>query len=321
VAQFDLPIEELERYRPTREEPDDFTRFWDDTLRAARSAGSAARFEPIDAGLSGVVVEDVTFGGFAGQPVRGWMLRPTNASAPLGCVVQFIGYNSGRGLPHQWTMLPSAGYALFVMDNRGQSSAAYRGATPDPAGTSPHVIGRLSLGIESPHTYYYRRLFTDAVRAVDAARSHPSVDAQRIVVSGGSQGGGIALAAAALADPVAAMIDFPFLCHYRRALRLTDSQPYAELALYLQTRRDAEDEVFRTLSYFDGVNFAARATAPALFSAGLYDAVCPPSTVFAAHNHYAGDKRIEVYPYNGHEGGGAHHQVKQLRFLAEHLLT
>jgi cephalosporin-C deacetylase len=33
------------------------------------------------------------------------------------------------------------------------------------------------------------------------------------------------------------------------------------------------------------------------------DEVCPPSTVFAAFNHYAGPKEIEVYPFNGHENG------------------
>ena len=46
------------------------------------------------------------------------------------------------------------------------------------------------------------------------------------------------------------------------------------------------EQVFKTLSYFDGVNFAARAHAPALFSVALMDAVCPPATVFAAYNAY-----------------------------------
>jgi cephalosporin-C deacetylase len=44
------------------------------------------------------------------------------------------------------------------------------------------------------------------------------------------------------------------------------------------------------------------------------DDICPPSTVFASFNHYAGPKEIEVYPYNGHEGGGAHQVARALEF-------
>jgi cephalosporin-C deacetylase len=56
----------------------------------------------------------------------------------------------------------------------------------------------MTQGILDPATYYYRRLITDAVRAVEAVRSHPAVDPQRIAVTGGSQGGALTLAAASL---------------------------------------------------------------------------------------------------------------------------
>ncbi len=73
--------------------------------------------------------------------------------------------------------------------------------------------------------------------------------------------------------------------------------------------------VFYTLAYFDGVNFAARAKAKALFSVALMDEVCPPSTVFAAYNNYAGSKQIRVWPYNHHEGGGNYQIQEKLKFL------
>ena len=92
--------------------------------------------------------------------------------------------------------------------------------------------------------------------------------------------------------------------------------PYGEISQYCKTHRDHIDQVFATLRYFDGVNFAARATAPALFSVALMDMICPPSTVFAAYNHYAGEKSIEVWRYNGHEGGAGFQQAAQIRFLA-----
>ena len=40
----------------------------------------------------------------------------------------------------------------------------------------------MTRGMLNPETYYYRRVFTDAVRAVEAAQSHPAVDAERIAV-------------------------------------------------------------------------------------------------------------------------------------------
>ena len=166
----------------------------------------------------------------------------------------------------------------------GRAAPGRTGDTSDtaPEGAGPQYPGFLTRGITSPATYYYRRVFTDAVRAVEAAREHPLVDGRRIIASGGSQGGGIALAVAGLATGIAAAcIDVPFLCHYRRAIELTDEDPYAELRRYLATHRGSVESTFRTLSYFDGLSFASRATAPAIFSVALMDQICPPSTVYA----------------------------------------
>jgi len=80
------------------------------------------------------------------------------------------------------------------------------------------------------------------------------------------------------------------------------------------------ERVFETLSYFDGVHFAARATAPALYSVGLMDDVCPPSTVYAAYNRYGGPKTMQVWPYNRHEGGGSHQAPVQLPWLRDQLI-
>ncbi|KNC16348.1 acetyl xylan esterase [Arthrobacter sp. RIT-PI-e] len=320
---FDLPLPDLRRYLPERDEPDDFDAFWDRTLDEQHPHLRAPSFEEIDAGYTQLVTEDVTFAGYGGHPVKGWMLTPRHLPGPLPTVVTFIGYGGGRGLLGEWTALPSAGYAHFVMDLRGQGAGHRTGDTADGPLAGPHAGGFMTLGVQDPRTYYYRRLFVDAVHAVAAARSHPAVDPARVVLSGGSQGGGITLAAAGLvqrsgsAAPAGAIVDVPFLAHMRHATEITDSAPYAEIVRYLATRRNDVDAVFRTLSYFDGVNFAARSTVPALFSVGLQDDVCPPSCVFAAHNHYAGPKQMKVYPYNGHEQGGAFQDVEHLRFLRE----
>ena len=315
---FDLSLDELKTYRPARTEPADFDSFWKLTLEEARAYPLNATFERVDYGLSAQEMFDVTYAGFGGQPIKGWLILPVGAKQPLPCVVEYIGYGGGRSLPIDWLLWSSAGYAHFIMDTRGQGSTWSPGDTPDlyADGGNAHYPGSMTKGILDPQHYYYRRVFTDAARTIDAARSHPAVDASRIAVTGGSQGGGITIAAAGLVpDVTAALPDVPFLCHYRRATELVDSFPYKEIAEYCHTHRDKVDTVFETLSYFDGVNFAARSHAKALFSTALMDQVCPPSTVFAAYNHWAGEKDIKVYPYNGHEGGGSFQTAEKLKFL------
>lgn len=319
MAMFDLPLSELESYRPEVQVPEDFDEFWRSTLDEARSFDLGLRLERESAPLRHVEAYDVTFAGFGGHPIKAWYTRPAGVSEPLPAVVNYIGYGSGRGLPWDHTLFPSAGYAFLRMDNRAQGwSPLWRGDTPDPVGHGPAVPGVMTRGLEGPHTYYYRRLFTDAVRAVDAARALPGVDPGQVVVSGVSQGGAMAIAAAALEPEVRAMLaDVPFMQHVRRAVELVDTAPYSEVRAYLMAQRDAVERTWHTLSYFDGVSLAARGSAPSLWSVALMDQTCPPSTVYASYNRYRGEKSIEVYPYNGHEGGGPAQVGRWLTWLAD----
>lgn len=334
MPRFDLSPADLREYRPAVAEPADFDEFWRTTLAESRALAVPPKLTPVDAGLTTVEVYDVEFSGFGGDPVGGWFIVPAGAaaSAPLPAVVQYIGYGGGRGLPHEHLEWASAGYAHLVMDTRGQGSTwGAGGSTPDPHGSTPAVPGVMTRGILDPVDYYYRRVFTDAVLAIDAVRSLAQVDAERVSVCGGSQGGGIAIAAAGLSEGlVGAMPDVPFLCHFERAVGLTDRFPYQEIVQYLSVHRDAAERVFETLSYVDGVNFAARATAPALFSVALLDPVCPPSTVYAARNAWgsradaAGGRAESVadiveYPFNEHEGGAGAHWPRQASWLVEQL--
>jgi len=317
---FDMPLHELEKYVPTRHEPDDFGQFWEETLKDAEQHAQEPKFDQVDCGLRLIDTFDVTFSGFGGQPVKGWLLMPTNQKGPWPCVVNFVGYGGGRGLPLDWLLYTAAGYASFVMDTRGQGSSWLQGDTSDLSddGSNPHYPGFMTLGILDPHLYYYRRVYTDAAQAVAAVRSHPFIDPHKIVVTGGSQGGGISLAVAGLVPGLAAVMpDVPFLCHFQRAISITDARPYSEITHYLKVHRTKKSQVFSTLDYFDALNFAARASAPAIFSVGLMDEVCPPSTVFASYNHYAGKKDIKVYDFNQHEGGESHHELEKIKFLAQ----
>jgi cephalosporin-C deacetylase len=322
VAIFDLPLDELQRYRPDLPEPEDFDEFWTSTLDEAREHELDVRLDPVDSGLVAVRTWDVSFNGFGGHPIRGWLHIPRSglmtATGKLPAVVEYQGYGGGRGLPHEFVFWATAGYAHFVMDTRGQGSGWAAGDTPDPAGSGPAHPGFMTRGILNAHDYYYRRVFVDAVRAVAAVREHDAIDSAEIIVTGVSQGGGIALAVAGLQQDIAAVMpDVPGLCNWPRTIEITDRTPAAEITNYLKVHRDQRHEALRTLSYFDCALLSRRARAPALFSVALMDQVCPPSTVYAAYNAYTGPKAIRVYPDNEHEGGGRFHQAKQLSWLRE----
>ena len=314
----DLPLSELREYLPSVDEPSDFDDFWAHEVAEARSRPLDAQFRPVKTAIRYAEVFDVTFAGHGGDPIRAWLLIPNEPGPEKAVIVEYVGYGGGRGDPLDWLAWSSAGYRHLIMDNRGQGGAWRSADTDDPGDSGrPASPGFLTRGIGDPASYYFTRLYIDAVLAIDAARQHPGLAGLRIVTTGMSQGGGLAVAAAHLAEGVVATLpDVPFLAYPRRASELTDALPYGEIAQYCRVHHDEIEQVFRTISYIDVVNHAKRTTVPALFSVGLLDDITPASTVFAAFNHYAGQKEIAVYPYSHHEGGGTTHMRRKLEFLA-----
>lgn len=312
----DLSLAELETFLPEINLPQDFDEFWKETLKTSRAKWQPPKLVKSDFGITAFEVYDMTFSGYEGEQIKGWYILPVNTK-PTFAVVEYLGYGGGRGFPHEHLHWPAAGYAYFVMDTRGQGSEwGSGGDTDDDYGSHGHHPGFMTKGIETKESYYYRRLYTDAVLVIDAVRSLNIVEPDKITVTGVSQGGGIALAVSGLVEDLfAVMPDVPFLSYFRRALDITPQRPYTEIAKYLSIHRDKYEDTFGTLDYFDVLNFVRKSKAPAYFSVGLMDTICPPSTVFAAKNTYAGDAIIEVFRFNDHEGGQGHHWINQINWL------
>jgi cephalosporin-C deacetylase len=321
---FDLPLDQLRTYRTSAVEPPGLDEFWARALARARHAATEVEVEPSGIKAYGSLAAfDVTFSGADGDRVKAWYLRPRSAGdAELPCRVTFIGYGGGRDRPAAHTLYPACGYAAFVMDTRSQGGTWSRGDTADPgaAESGPEHPGVMSRGIASPETYYYRRLYVDAVRAVETAADLAGVDSKRIGVGGASQGGALALATAALRPELVRLChaDVPFLCDIERGMDVAFDPPYTELVTYLAMHPELDEQARATLHHVDNALLATRIEARTLISVALRDTITPPSTVFAAYNAIEAPKEIVVLPYADHSQVPASHAERQLsEFAAE----
>jgi cephalosporin-C deacetylase len=305
VPRFDLPLNELEVYRSSSREPADFDAFWAEQLSVTMQLAWPGRFEPYKRDVyRDLLVDDVRFSGAGGDPVSGWFIRSRHDEPPFPCILQVQGYGGGRGLPLEHALYPSCGIASFVMDSRaqGHSQLGNTGDASGGVGAWAEAPGVMTRGILNARTYYYVRLYVDVVRALETISEHPEVDPNRIAIGGRSQGGGLALAGAALAPDTVSVChaDVPFLCDFERALEIAADPPYTELVDFLRIHVDRADAVKTTLNYVDLVHHARRIKARTFVSANLFDTCCPPSTVFAVYNAITAEKELAVYEYSAH---------------------
>ncbi|MFF9563687.1 acetylxylan esterase [Leifsonia sp. NPDC014704] len=285
--------------------PDDYDAYWASALDDAARHPLAVQLEPVDTGLTAIDVFDISFAGADGRRVSGWLRLPRHREGRLPGVVHFNGYGAGRLDPIDDLTWPVAGFAQLVMNTHGQGG-----------GSTGHLLD----GIEDPHRFYYRGVFVDAARAVDALRSLDEVDGDRIAAIGNSQGGGIALGVGALRPELSAVLaQAPFLTDAPQGIRLARNGPWLELRAYLSEHPDRSDAVARTLAYVDGVTSARHASAPGWISDGLEDDICPPETARAAAEAYAAPVTLREWPGAGHEAGATADRRGALAVLREHL--
>jgi len=128
----DLPLSELRRYSPEVAEPADFDEFWAGQLAAARADSAEPSFLPVDGPVRHAAVYDVTFAGYAGDPIKAWLLDPHRAVPDAAVIVEFVGYGGGRGHPFDWLRWSAAGHPHLVMDTRGQGGGWLGADTPRP---------------------------------------------------------------------------------------------------------------------------------------------------------------------------------------------
>jgi cephalosporin-C deacetylase len=304
MPSIDWPLEQLKKYLPPLYREADFESYWKSTISQALAQPLNAELIPYALPAKGLQCYAVRFDGYHGGRLAGWYLRPDSTKKMPG-VCWYHGY-SGRGpRPYELVALASQGMCVLSMDCRGQCGQS-QDAAVYPEG---YQMGWMTQGIRDPAKYYYRFVYADAVRALELLARREEVDANRLAITGVSQGGGISLAVAALSalcspcSPILALPDIPYLCDYKRAVAIAPTGPYLEIPMFLKAFPELVEQVFRTLSYCDCLNLAPWIKCKTVISNCLWDDICPPSTVYGVYNHIGGaaGKQIEVYPFHKHE--------------------
>jgi len=316
---FDLPLSELKIYRGSSPRPSDFEAYWDAALRELDDHNPRLKLEPNSTiGAPQVECFDLWFRGLGGAKVYAKYVRPKASAGAGPAVVKFHGYSASSP---DWSDLigyASAGIAVAAMDCRGQG-----GRSEDVGGvTGTTLRGHIIRGLDDPDPtkLLYRSIFLDTALLARIVMAFEEVDAKRVGATGGSQGGALALACAALEPGIKRCASvFPFLCDYRRIWDMDMAKnAFEELSYFLRRfdpRHERVEEIFTKLGYIDIQNLAPRVEGEVLMFTGLMDQICPPSSQFAAYNKLAGIKEMVVYPDYGHEAlPGANDRI--FNFLA-----
>ncbi|MDQ8736095.1 alpha/beta fold hydrolase [Paenibacillus sp. LHD-38] len=284
---------------PLTMDPADLNLYWQAVLDSYADKPLAIVKELLDTPIAAVRTERLTFKGSDDTPIHGLYIVPQQGlrGEKLPCVVIYQGYTGDKGLPERYAAWLLLGYAVFAVDARGQGGETGNLLTSDEGA----VKGWVTQGLASIEQSYYRAITVDAVRAVDAAAIQTEVDPSRIAVIGGSQGGGLALLAAALNPKVSAVVsDIPNMCHMDYGI-MHSTGSLTEIAQHIKRYPERLSSVLGALAHFDLLNLAERIKAPVLMSVGWKDTVCLPETVYAVYNRIRSRKQLNDYPFSGHE--------------------
>jgi cephalosporin-C deacetylase len=304
---FDLPIEQLKTYRGKNPCPLDFDSFWDKSLAEMRNLDghvelSKAEFQAPDAECF-----HLYFTGVGEARVHAKLLRPVKAPSPHPAVLLFHGYTGDSGDWVDKLGYVSAGFTVAALDCRGQAGLSEDRSSVTGNTLHGHIIRGLDDALKgSPEKLLFRQVFLDTAQLAKIIMEMPDVDANRVGATGGSQGGALTVACSALEPRIkrAAPV-YPFLSDYKRVWEMDQAKDaYAELQEYFRhsdPTHEFEDSVFEKLGYIDIQFLALRIQANVMWTTGLMDTICPPSTQFAVYNKIVSSKTMTIYPDYGHE--------------------
>lgn len=282
-----------EKIQPKAKCPDDFDKFWKETLERARwnDLDPTKRLLP-ERCTKDVNVYEVSFvNDKPGSRIYGILCLPVKP-----------------GKYPALLRVPGAGVRPYSGDVWTASQGAITleiGIHGIPVTMEQNVYDRMLDGclnnywdtnLDNPDRNYYKRVVTGAVRAVDYIASLPEWNGTSCGVTGSSQGGFLSLATAALDKRITFLgAVHDAMCDYESEVEgIAGGWPHH---FYKGEKQEARIKGAR---YYDGVNFARRVTCPGWYSFGYNDDVVPPNSSYGTYNIITAPKTLSVYQKTGH---------------------
>jgi len=301
---LDKPLAELEQYRGINPKPGDFDAYWSSALHELDATDPEPELVPSkEINPPHAEVFDLWFRGVGGARIHAKYARPKTINGTIPGLLQFHGYSGNSGDWHDKLSWTGQGIAVAAMDCRGQGGLSEDNSRVRGTTLNGHLIRGLN---DAPDKLLFRSIFLDTVQLARVVMSLPEIDAARIGTFGGSQGGALSIACAALEPRISRCVSiYPFLSDYQRVWEMDLAKDaYAELLTFFRQfdpRHERTREVFTRLGYIDVHHLAPRIGAKVLMALTLMDNICPPSTQFAVYNAIRSPKEAVVYPDFGHE--------------------
>lgn len=304
---FDLPLEQLKTYRGKNPCPPSFDLFWDQSLEEMRALDPKVELIRAEFHVSNAECFHLFFTGVGDARVHAKLFRPKKPSSPHPAVLMFHGYTGDSGDWFDKLGYVNEGFTVAALDCRGQA-----GLSEDKGCVTGNTLhGQIIRGLndalqDSPQKLLFRQIFLDATQLAKIVMEMPDVDASRVGVTGGSQGGALTIACAALEPRIkrAAPL-YPFLSDYVRVWEMDQAKDayieLQELFRHSDPMHQRESTIFEKLGYIDIQFLAPRVRAEVLWGIGLMDTICPLSTQFAVYNKLTSPKKMAIYPDFEHE--------------------
>lgn len=299
----DKPLHELKNYYGISPCPIDMDEYWENTLNKMREIDPNVIIRPAKFSCEYSDCYDLWFTGLGGSRIHCKYLLPKGKTKPFPALIKFHGYTYGSGDWSEHLAHVAAGYVVVAMDCRGQG-----GESEDIGGSAGNTIfGCIVRGADvNENALYYKYVYCDTAQIANIVMNMEHVNAERVYVYGGSQGGALALACASLETRIKKVFSvYPFLCDFKRVWELdVSTAAYGGIKEYLRRfdpLHERTDIFFTRLGYIDIQNLVGRIEAQVTMVTGLMDITCPPSTQFAAYNKIVSKKEMVIYPDFGHE--------------------
>lgn len=147
-----------------------------------------------------------------------------------------------------------------------------------------------SFNMEDKNRFYYKRVITGCVRAIDFIEQLPEYNGC-LGTFGGSQGGGLSIILAGIDPRVKGLVSYyPAMSDMLGyTANRAGGWPHT-----LKDKKFHTKEIMSTIPYFDVSSFAREIKVPGFYTFGYNDMVCPPTSTYSVYNVIDAPKELQI---------------------------